>query len=79
MAMTTKTIWNQSGTGNAHVHDGQEGYWATFQDGATAEEVLDEYLRTADYTAATDPYVFVTAAIGDSSATRAVRIGPEGL
>lgn len=45
--------WNQVQDGNAHVSDGQEGYWAHFPDGTSAKEVLAAYLATADYSAAT--------------------------
>jgi hypothetical protein len=45
--------WNQSGEGNVHVSDGQEGFWASFPKTITAKKALAEYMRTADYSEAT--------------------------
>ncbi len=64
-------IWNQSGEGNVHVSDGQEGYWATMPEGTTAVQALAEFLRTADYSAATESFT-VTAKIGDDVAEEIV-------
>lgn len=41
--------WNQVKQGNVHVSDGVGVFWATFPDGTTAQEALDEYMSTADY------------------------------
>ena len=67
--------WNQQQEGNAHVSDGQEGYWATFPQGTSAKKVLDVYMSTADYSAGTGTFT-VTAKIGGDVAS--VRVGPGG-
>jgi len=67
--------WNQSGSGNAHVGDGQEGFWAKFPAGTSAQAVLDTYLSTADYTGSTKAFR-VTAGIGGDLAS--VRVEPGG-
>jgi len=67
--------WNQQQEGNAHVSDGQEGYWATFPRGTSAQRVLDTYMATADYSGATGTFT-VTATIDGDMAS--VRVGPGG-
>lgn len=67
--------WNQQQQGNAHVSDGQEGYWATFPRGTSAQRVLDVYMATADYSGATGTFT-VTAEIEGRMAS--VRVGPGG-
>jgi hypothetical protein len=68
-------IWNQTRHGNAHVSDGQEGFWASFPKGTSAQAVLDEYMSTADYTGATGTFT-VEAEIEGRLAS--VRVGPGG-
>ena len=68
--------WNQVQRGNAHVTDGAEGFWADFPPGTSAQAVLDAYLATADYSAATGSFT-VTAEIDGNVAS--VRVGPGGV
>lgn len=68
--------WNQAAIGNAHVSDGQEGFWARFPRGTSAREVLDLYLDTADYSGATGHFT-VRAEIGGQVAS--ARVGPGGI
>jgi hypothetical protein len=67
--------WNQVGRGNAHVSDAQEGFWAKFPAGTSAQDVLDTYLSTANYVGSTKAFR-VTAGIGGDFAS--VRIEPGG-
>jgi len=67
--------WNQVKDGNAHVSDGAEGFWATFPAGTSAQTVLDEYMSTADYSAATAKFS-VTAEIEGNTAS--CTVGPGG-
>lgn len=67
--------WNQTKQGNAHVSDGAEGFWATFPDGTSARQVLDEYMSTADYSGATGMFT-VTAEINGELCS--CRVGPGG-
>ncbi len=69
------TQWYQTRRGNAHVSDGSMGFWATFPKGTTAKTVLDDYMSTADYTAATAAFT-VEAEIDGHIAS--VRVGPGG-
>ena len=62
-----KRDWNQAGEGNVHVSDGREGYWATMPDGTTAQQALDDFMSSADYSAATKSFV-VRATVGDDVA-----------
>lgn len=56
-------VWRQTRSGNVHVTDGSDvGNWAEFPAGVTAQEALDAYLATADYSDATAP-VTVTAEV----------------
>ena len=74
--MKSKTAWNQVQQGNAHVSDGQEGFWSEFPAGTSAQAVLDEYMSTADYTGATGTFT-VTARISGNLAS--VDVGPGGV
>ena len=67
--------WNQTRDGNAHVSDGAEGFWSHFPAGTTAQAVLDEYMATADYSAATGTFAVWAEIDGD---TASVRVGPGG-
>lgn len=72
---TRNVEWNQVRRGNAWVTDGAEGFWAQFPAGTSAQEVLDEYLATADYSGATSTFT-VRAEIAGNVAS--VRVGPGG-
>jgi hypothetical protein len=67
--------WNQVQQGNAHVSDGQEGFWAQFPVGTSAEDVLADYLDGADYSAATGEFT-VQAEIDGHTAS--CQVGPGG-
>ena len=67
--------WNEVCEGNAHVSDDCVGSWATFPAGTSAQEVLDEYMSTADYSGATGSFVVTATIDGD---TASVRVGPGG-
>jgi len=67
--------WNQNQDGNAWVNDGAEGYWAHFPAGTTAQDVLDDFMSTADYSAATGTFA-VRAEISGTVAS--VIVGPGG-
>jgi hypothetical protein len=67
--------WNEAGRGNAHVSDGCIGYWSEFQEGTTAQMVLDDFMSTADYSGATGTFV-VEAEIDGQLAS--VCVGPGG-
>lgn len=55
--------WDTAPGGNVRVTDGSDvGNWATMPEGVTAQEALDAYLATADYSDATAP-VTVTAEV----------------
>jgi hypothetical protein len=75
-----RVAWNQAVRGNVHVSDGAEGFWAQMRPDVTAQEALDEYMSTADYSAATGAFT-VTAEVlsgkheGD---TKTLRVGPGG-
>ena len=72
--MTTEK-WNQVKNGNAYVSDGAVGCWASFPPGTSAKAVLDDYMSTADYSAATGTFT-VCAEIEGNIAT--VVVGPGG-
>ena len=63
----TQKQWNQAGEGNVHVSDGQEGYWTTMPEGTSAQQALDTYMATADYSSATESFV-IRATVGDDVA-----------
>jgi len=71
----SRVAWNQVRRGTAWVSDGAEGFWADFPAGTSAEDVLAEYLSTADYSGATGTFI-VRAEIGGDVAT--VKVGPGG-
>ena len=55
--------WDTVPGGNVRVTDGSDvGNWATMPEGVTAQEALDAYLATADYSDATAP-ITVTAEV----------------
>lgn len=55
--------WRTTPCGNVHVTDGSDvGNWAQLSESVTAEEALEAYLATADYSGATSP-VTVTATV----------------
>lgn len=69
------TNWNQHCYGNAWVNDGAVGFWATFAAGTTAQKVLDDYMSTADYSAATGLFQVCAVIDGDVAICT---VGPGG-
>lgn len=67
--------WNQEGKGNVLVADGAEGFWAEMSLDVSAQEALDAYLSTADYSAATSKFqVTATILAGDHKGDMATMI-----
>jgi hypothetical protein len=73
------TTWNQVQNGNAHVSDGVMGFWASFLPGTTAQEVLDNYMSTADYSAATCDFTVTATIEGDVARTIVHVLGEGGI